>query len=757
MISLRIHRMNATFGKLSQESLELSGGLNILQAPNETGKSTWCAFVLAMLYGINSRERDKAGCIAEKNRFAPWSGAAMSGRLDCAAGGDKLTVTRETKRAAAPLGEFKAVYSGTDNPYPGLTGQTCGETLLGVSREVYARSAFIRQAGLAVTQDAELEKRIAALITTGEEDTSYSEAADALKKQLNRRRHNKTGQLPALELELQDTNRQLSALSDLEFRLTEAGKSAAVLESETTSLTAQLAYHDRWEAAQRRRELEAEAAAAADAAQSAAALRHQAEESHLPENETIARLRGAIVNLETVRKSVNKAMAEKDAAMKAGVKAETAVSDSPFTGKSAEEAKREAETPPTIRASLSPVSVLLTVLALLCMALGILALAGKIGQGFAITGLLPGVFFALCMGSCSALWCNLRRGAARAKSAALTKRYGTSDSAEITALADAYAALCQAREDAQNAVVETTATYNALYASLSSNEQGILLEVRRFAPAAFDIPAADAALRQCAVERRNLSAAETAAREARLRYETLARQLPPEPSSEDNVPITPPERSRSELESALQEANLRLAAARTAADHLSGQISALGDRAALEAQSEQLSVQIETLEVEYAAIRLAMETLDGANTELQNRFSPALGRRTAEIFSALTDGAYTGVVLDRSFHLSAEPAGDPLWRDAQLLSAGACDQLYLAARLAICELALPREDPPPLVLDDALANFDDARMAAALHWLKAESQNRQILLFTCHSREAAFFSGDGEVSTQRLTNRPSGV
>ena len=40
--------MSATFGKLNQETLALSDGLNILQAPNETGKSTWCAFLLSM-------------------------------------------------------------------------------------------------------------------------------------------------------------------------------------------------------------------------------------------------------------------------------------------------------------------------------------------------------------------------------------------------------------------------------------------------------------------------------------------------------------------------------------------------------------------------------------------------------------------------------------------------------------------------------------------------------------------------------------
>ena len=148
---------------------------------------------------------------------------------------------------------------------------------------------------------------------------------------------------------------------------------------------------------------------------------------------------------------------------------------------------------------------------------------------------------------------------------------------------------------------------------------------------------------------------------------------------------------------------------------------------------------------------MAMEALDSANTTLQNRFSPELGRRAAEIFAGLTGGRYGGVVLDRSFHLSAEPAGEGVYREAELLSAGALDQLYLAVRLAICDLVLPPEKAVPIILDDALANFDDDRCAAALNYLKKAARKRQILLFTCHSREADFFSADGEVSIQRLT------
>ena len=257
-------------------------------------------------------------------------------------------------------------------------------------------------------------------------------------------------------------------------------------------------------------------------------------------------------------------------------------------------------------------------------------------------------------------------------------------------------------------------------------------------------------LRSCAVRRQELVKAEAAAREAAMQADLLARQVPDAPEDTDEAPA-PPVRSREAVSAQLAQVRAELEAARSAADRLTGRLHALGDPVVLQSSIQAMDQRRGELEGEYEAIRLAMDTLDDANTTLQNRFSPELGRRAAEIFRALTDGRYSGVVLDRAFHLSAEPAGDSVYRNAQLLSAGASDQLYLAVRLAICELVLPEEHAAPIILDDALANFDDDRCAAALGWLKEEGRKRQILLFTCHSREAAFFAGDGEVSVQRLT------
>ena len=194
----------------------------------------------------------------------------------------------------------------------------------------------------------------------------------------------------------------------------------------------------------------------------------------------------------------------------------------------------------------------------------------------------------------------------------------------IRQLAEDYAKLCEARDAAQASVNAKSAAADTLYSSLSSNEQGILLEVRRFAPDAFDIPTADQLLRACAVRRKELAEAETAAREARMRYELQVQQAPAPGTPEADVPA--PVRSREAISTELDRVRAALAEARSSADRLDGQLHAAGDPAVLRASAEDLAARKERLETEYSALRLAMEALEGANTAGKSLyfFAPAL-------------------------------------------------------------------------------------------------------------------------------------
>ena len=229
-----------------------------------------------------------------------------------------------------------------------------------------------------------------------------------------------------------------------------------------------------------------------------------------------------------------------------------------------------------------------------------------------------------------------------------------------------------------------------------------------------------------------------------MRRDLLKQQLPESMPNTDDTPLPRPTISQEALAEQLPRITQLQQSARSRLDTLTGQLRALGSAGDIDAQLQQCRQQLQQLQGEYDAIALAMTVLDEANTTLQNRFSPALGTRAAEIFSKITAGRYQKVLLSRDLSLDTDSEGAQ--RSVQLLSQGAADQLYLAVRLAICDLVLPEDKSVPLILDDALLTFDDDRLHAALDYLLEESEKRQILLFTCQKREGAYLSGHKNVT-----------
>ena len=209
-----IRKLTARFGCLEGDTLELHEGFNIINAPNESGKSTWCAFIRAMLYGIDSSERARAGHLPDKTRFAPWTGSPMSGAMELTHGGRDITLARSTRTANAPMRIFSATYTGTGDPVPGVDASNVGEYLTGASREVFCSSAFIGQGAAAVTGSAELERRIASVVSSGEEEVSAQEAEERLRAWMRKRRYNKRGAIPDLEREIAASEESLRRVAD---------------------------------------------------------------------------------------------------------------------------------------------------------------------------------------------------------------------------------------------------------------------------------------------------------------------------------------------------------------------------------------------------------------------------------------------------------------------------------------------------------------------------------------------------------------
>lgn len=705
---MHILEMQAAYGRLRGDSLRLEPGLNLIYAPNESGKSTWCSFIRTMLYGLPTRQ---SGPLADKNRFAPWTGETMQGRMDLETDGRRWTVLRDTRRANAPMQNFACTYTGTAQPVPEVNGQNLGETLLGVPREVFQRSAFIGQSGLAVSQDPELERRIAALLSTGQEDVSYSESYDRLKKQLNRRRHNKTGLIPQLEQEQARLDEALRRQAELTAQLENAREQQCTAQTRVEELEQRRA---QWEALEKQEALRQWRETQEDLArrrQQLTAL--QQLDGDLPDRDTLARMQAQLELLEQAGGTLTQARRTAQQRQAEAQTAQEAWAAHPLYPNDENQLRQQAE---SMTAPAGPGKALpIAAGVLLCAAAAALALLPA-----------PAKLIAAAIGAAAAVGLFLYYMVSRRRAAAAAHTVQTRKT-QLQRQTEEYLRLREDARQAEDAARTAAASAEGLTQQLQGQLVTLLAQVQPFWPEANGADGVRVAL-----------TAALQVQQAQIRCDAMSRHLPQPPLPDPEETLPRPVLSREQIDAALPQARNQLREARSRVDSLTGQLRTMDSPESLQAQRDQCTRRLEALQAEYDAIALAMEALTQANTVLQTRFSPALGAETARIFSAITGGRYDKVLLDRNLSLSAQPAGDAMPRALSLLSQGAGDQLYLAVRLAICRMVLPRDKAAPLILDDALANFDDTRMAAALDWLLEESRTRQILLFTCHRREGDY-------------------
>ena len=670
---MKILRMQATFGTLDARTLELHDGLNVITAPNESGKSTWCAFLLAMLYGIDTAQRSSKDVIADKIRYQSWNGKPMAGRLDLEWQGRRITIERAAK-GRIPLGEFRAYETDSGAPVRELTALNCGQLLTGAPRSVFERSAFLRQAGHAVTFDAALEQMLQELVTTGDEQVAYQPAMQQLQQLKNRCQHNKTGLIPQVEQELTQTNDILAQMDALDGEVEAAAAQLAVCQAADREKSQQ--QDEKNQATLEQAKLQWE-----QSRQSAQALRQQVET--LPGEETLDAWQNRLRTLlEEQRLPEEAPLAPPALQNMTPPEAAAAARRDSELAKELEDAA-----PPRLWVRLLPL-ILLAGAVWLRRELWAVLLCGSIGIGVTVVGLLLW------------LWRNKRYQQKQTELRALLNRYQVSSAEQMMQQAREYLQQLRAWQERR----ERGDSRN------QEAQQALLREISAVLPVNQLSDAAEA-LQQVRLDHMKWKNAEQRSQTARLHYEQLAEAIGP---VEQTVGVQTQQLSQ-------QLAELR------------GRLAALGDRDALTQTAQALSTRLTALREYDAAIGLAMTALTESMQQLQARFAPPLRQKTMEYLRQLTDGAHEQLTIDRQMQLTLCEAGEPVGHPSGYYSCGTRDQIYLALRLAIAALLLTGDCP--VVLDDALVCFDDQRLRCALELLTQLSKQRQILLFSCQSRE----------------------
>ena len=136
------------------------------------------------------------------------------------------------------------------------------------------------------------------------------------------------------------------------------------------------------------------------------------------------------------------------------------------------------------------------------------------------------------------------------------------------------------------------------------------------------------------------------------------------------------------------------------------------------------------------SMNLAKELLGKAYEKMKNTVTPKFTENLSKNINEITNGKYTNVMVQDDNGLVVELENGN-YVEANRLSVGTIDQLYLSLRLSMIE-DLSKEKMP-IILDEAFAYYDTQRLKNILKYLANTYQDRQIIIFTCTEREKNIF------------------
>lgn len=131
-------------------------------------------------------------------------------------------------------------------------------------------------------------------------------------------------------------------------------------------------------------------------------------------------------------------------------------------------------------------------------------------------------------------------------------------------------------------------------------------------------------------------------------------------------------------------------------------------------------------------INLAIENLNKAYEEMKTTITPKFTNNLSEGIKEITNNKYEKVAINDENGMIIENARGE-YIEANKLSTGTIDQLYLALRLSMIK-DLSKETLP-IILDETFAYFDNARLEKIIQYLNEKAKEHQTIIFTCTNRE----------------------
>ena len=759
----------SAFGGIKNLQLDFTDGFNVIYGNNEDGKSTLMAFIKMMFYGSERASSAIAKNIRKK--YTPWDSAQMAGSIDFEHGGKKYRIEKE----------FRSSNSTDKTTLVDLTFGTrqavasdIGTKFFGLSLAAFERSVFIGQFGFPDSDPAaesELNSKLSNISLTGDEDISYEKVFSRLKKArlTLMSKGGKAGEYDKNTALLTDAKLRLSRANELHHTLSLAKKEAEELKKEIELLIKEC------EALKKRISFE-EDARKSEKLKEFLEVKEQLDslnqnlrlnDGALIDEMFLRKLQFCISKLDAAENKVNEkqnqinllrtslesgadSLTEATPEMKEALEKEICDLEAEAEENKGKLARlKEQSAQLTVEynkySALKPKGSLFLISGLIFIAvaaaLGISNLIIPAAVSGAVGLIIAAVGIAFLSGSSKSVKtaesiANLKKQAEELAGRDLSKEIFNKRvrlEAVITAINSNSSLIEKQKELLQNSTAELEelladaenekATLSALYSKykpfISVEEiENTLEEITEISTKQKELKSQ---LGFIAKDLGNISYSE-----AELKLEELKKR---------SVEVADFDALKNELElksNILTDKKTALATLLSDAKNLSQGIE----------NPENIKREIVSLETKTAsqkefcdACEIAMQALYDSYGELRSSFGSALEATATENFAALTGGKYSNMTISDSFELGVTEAEAFGNRQIDYLSSGTADQAYLSLRLALSSL-MNEEEKLPILLDDALAQYDDTRCETALEFLKEYSGNAQLIMFTCHKHIA---------------------
>lgn len=710
-----------SFGKLKNASLTAEKGINILSAPNESGKSTLAAFIKFVFYGyVGGRMQSLSD--NEKKLYTPWDGEVSEGSITITADGTKYTVRRRCLASGKDSAEVINYSTGR----PEFTGEVPGEVFFGVSEEVFARTLFFRQLTTPQSKDEILADRLRNIAISADEQVGTKKAVSRLndaKNELKGRLGN--GLIPKAEKERDELEEAITASNDLRREVVRLGadikkRSADIADAEERleALHAERRNIEKYDALTRLRNInrlaleEKNAREEYEAASAGLKMRDDGDafrSLYAKNTEYVAECR----DCDKTASALEEAEAAREKLV-AGLKID------------ASDAKRAEK----VISSSKKISNILFAVAGTALIVGIIAsLASKESMGLGIVIAAAGII-AAAVGAVML-----------AKPASLAKELGLSG---VSELKDAIAGLPAAEKQLHDAEVRI----NALKGSFEESHTRCAVLKRELDEGIgkyIDVSDGNYDERLQLILRLSTESGEKLAiwRAKKDELDNATRDTDINALAEEARGAEMPERERAKVDMEIRfytDKHFKLSELNRADElNMAALEAKSGDPSLLVGKRDALDARIADLSVKHKAYETAINVIEEAADYMKSMVAPRIGERADEYFAAATGGKYSSFEVDTRLSMSF---GEDMRRSCDFLSAGTRDSAYLSLRLALADM-LFGGCGVPILLDDAFVRIDDTRLRMMSGALNEAAKKHQIIILTHGDREKEALSDVG--------------